>query len=224
MVLTVSSWRLGGCGGGEVWGFCWPDWDDDEFLRAATLAGLEAGVRLSVCRLSLTPFPKSLHSPVKVNFSQFHREPIKNRVDFPSQILHELIFSSPEDLLGRYGSAPSRCTVSAFPVRGCMSRMMMRCAWRSFDDRVARTWGTVVAPVLAGVMPVRFEILRFVTSCPQEVGTAPKKAWSTPAAASPLQFLKLGAVIFRAASHTDQTLRPCHAWRYRRERKTFFTL
>lgn len=74
IVLTVSSWRLRGWELGEVGGLagfgcdccdCWDccccwDVEDGVLLTAATLAGEEAGVLLSPCRRSETPFPKSL--------------------------------------------------------------------------------------------------------------------------------------------------------------------
>lgn len=67
IVLTVNSWRLSGCGPGDVWELvtfcccCCAGFALDA-LKAETLAGLEAGVLLSFgLLLSLgAPFPKSL--------------------------------------------------------------------------------------------------------------------------------------------------------------------
>lgn len=82
IVLTVSSCKLNGWELGDVGGFagfgcdccdccdcccCW-DVDDGVLRTAATLAGEDAGVLLSPCRRSDTPFPKSLWWNFNITF------------------------------------------------------------------------------------------------------------------------------------------------------------
>lgn len=101
-------------------------------------------------------------------------------------------------------------------VGGGMRRVMMGRAGRPLDDGVARAGWTVVAAMLTTMMTAsgagRFEVLGLVAAAgaaSQVVRTAATPAQevrgtaSGGTAASPLQLLQLGTVVFRAASHAS---------------------
>lgn len=118
--------------------------------------------------------------------------------------------ASPDDLFGGDGTAaaggPGTGVTSAVPV-GCRVRgMVMRGAGRPLDDRVAGTRWTVVSAMVARlVTSAGLEILglvaRAAAPAPEKVRAGITEEVRAASSAAPLQFLKLRAVILRAARH-----------------------